>query len=420
MPERAVEQSDKVLILCIDTDNDIGKKTKIQTPIIGRKQNIDAATKLLLTDPEEADGNTMFEGVRLYDDINTKTEPRGSYEIATIAGSELGGLTADRKIAAELASILKDFSAEGIILVTDGFSDERIIPIIQSRAPIISVRRVVVKHSKSIEETAAVFSRYVRMLFENPKYSKLFLGPPGILLIAIAGLLVAQQFIPYDITTWIGIVAVIIVGVFLLGRAYGLDKKVLSFQKWLAQIYLHSLPGLIRGFSLVGCLLVIALGFFTAWTFVAEQFYPFPTDLTAILEVLPSIIGVFISESLTMLVIGICILFLGRAIAYLFDHDPRFWRTIVFLVLTGWSWVVFTETSVILRTPLTRMENLIIYIIIGIVLIISSSFITHRLSKKYRKFFRGLTIEEDEEQNEKTEFQEAQNPQNKEKSEQQE
>jgi hypothetical protein len=121
-----------------------------------------------------------------------------------------------------------------------------------------------------------------------------------------------------------------------------------------------------------------------------------------------------------MLVIGICILFLGRAIAYLFERDPRFWRTIVFIVLTGWSWVVFTETSVILKSPLTRMENLIIYIIIGIVLIISSSFITHRLSKQYRRFFKGLSIEEEEEQDDQTESQEGHNLQNKENSKQQE
>ena len=166
-------------------------------------------------------------------------------------------------------------------------------------------------------------------------------------------------------------------------------------------------------------MLVIALGFFTAWTFVSEQFYPFPTDPVAILEILPSIIGAFISESLTMLIIGICILFLGRAIAHLFDHDPRFWRTVVFIVLTGWSWVVFTETSIILRTPVTRMDNLIIYIIIGIALIISSSFVTHYLSRKYRRFFRGLSIEEQENQGDAEGFQ-GQDQRSTENSEQQE
>ena len=36
----------KTLIICIDRDNDLGEKAKVETPIIGRENNLKAATAL--------------------------------------------------------------------------------------------------------------------------------------------------------------------------------------------------------------------------------------------------------------------------------------------------------------------------------------------------------------------------------------
>ena len=52
--------SSKVLILCIDRDDDLGIKTPIRTPVIGLKNCQNAAIKLALSDPEEADANAIF------------------------------------------------------------------------------------------------------------------------------------------------------------------------------------------------------------------------------------------------------------------------------------------------------------------------------------------------------------------------
>ena len=52
MSDSTKEGPEKVLILCVDRDDDLGVKTKIKTPILGRKENLEAAVALALKDPE--------------------------------------------------------------------------------------------------------------------------------------------------------------------------------------------------------------------------------------------------------------------------------------------------------------------------------------------------------------------------------
>ena len=178
------EQTEKrILILCVDRDGDLGTKAGIKTPLVGRTANLDAAVSLALKDPEEPDANAMFEAVSLYDRLQKEKKPGEVFEIATICGSELGGVGADRKIVDELNAVLGSFSANEVILVTDGYTDEAVLPLVESRVPVSSVRRIVIKHSESIEETAQLFSKYLRMLVENPKYSRIALGIPGVLFV---------------------------------------------------------------------------------------------------------------------------------------------------------------------------------------------------------------------------------------------
>ena len=98
MPRTARDKLDRILVLCVDRDDDLGKKAGIETPILGRKENIVAATKLALTDPEEPDSNAMFEAVRIFDHQTKGSKGREEFEVATIAGSDLGGVGADRQL----------------------------------------------------------------------------------------------------------------------------------------------------------------------------------------------------------------------------------------------------------------------------------------------------------------------------------
>ena len=55
-----VSTSNKLLVICVDRDNDVGEKAGISTPVIGRDACIEAAQRLALEDPEDADSNSIF------------------------------------------------------------------------------------------------------------------------------------------------------------------------------------------------------------------------------------------------------------------------------------------------------------------------------------------------------------------------
>ena len=382
------QEAERLLVLCVDRDDDIGRKTGIKTPIIGKEENLKSALKLILADPEEADANAMFEAIRVYETLKKDKKSHDQYEIATIAGSELGGITADRKLVSELGEILKKFPADSLILVTDGFSDEDIMPLVQTRVPVTSVRRVIVKHSESIEETAALFSRYWRMLFEDPRYSRIALGLPGILLISLGMLVLLQVFIKFDIYTWTAIVGLIILGSYLIGKGYGLDRKISAF---LSRSYRYSISDLVVGFSLTFGVILVGIGFYQAWSFIAVEFkisFQIPVDIDKLITMLPLIIGWLINKSMTLAVIGICTIFLGKSVAYLLDRDSKFWRTSALVVVLAWSWTILNEISQIIINPSLPPDSLVMSIITGIIIIVASGLTTHFLSRKYRDFFQ--------------------------------
>jgi putative membrane protein len=397
------QKSERLLILCVDRDNDIGKKTHIVTPIVGKKDNTDSALKLILADPEEADANAMFEAIRVFDNLQQDRTTNDIYEIATIAGSELGGVSADRKLVSELTDVLKRFQADGLILVTDGFSDEDIMPLIQSRVPVSSVRRVIVKHSESIEETAAVFSKYWKMIMEDPRYSRMVLGLPGILLIAAGILGYLGTYRPdINIYTWTAIVGLIILGSYLLGKGYGLDHKISGA---LSRPYHYTISGLVTNFALITGFLLAGVGLYQAWSYISATYsigFEFPIDTGKLLELLPQIIGWLIAKSATLVIIGVCVSLAGRSVGYILDRDSRFWRTTALVIIAAWSWTILIEVSLIILNPSRPTDALVASTIVGIIVIVASGLGTHFLGRRYQNILKDR-IEEQKEPNEKQE-----------------
>ncbi len=224
--EIAEQTQKRILILCVDRDGDLETKASIKTPLLGRTANVDAAVSLALRDPEEPDANAMFEAVRLHDRLQNEKQPDETFEVATISGTELGGVGADRKLVAELNKLLGTFNASEVILVTDGYSDEAVLPLVESRVPVSSVRRIVIKHSESIEETAALFTKYARLLMDNPRYSRIALGLPGLLLL-IFGVLAIFGYVNYYLIS-----IILVLGGFMLVKGFGVDKEAKDLYKW--------------------------------------------------------------------------------------------------------------------------------------------------------------------------------------------
>jgi len=381
MPKSAKKKLGRILILCVDRDNDLGMKAGIKTPILGRKENIRAAATLALRDPEEPDANAMFEAVRIYDNLKKEAKEQEGYKVATIAGSDLGGVGADRQLVAELTEVLSGFPATDVILVTDGYTDEAVLPLIESRVPVTSVRRIVMKHSKSIEETAALFTRYLKILTENPRYSRILLGLPGILLI-ILGVLWVLEWLQYA-----GIAFLIVFGAFLFVRGFRLDKAALNFYKWVREYSPPPYNVQIAGFSAVAGVLLILVGGYLGGTAVADALSTI--DSSQWFASLPRLTGEFLSGSILLIVIGICVILSGRAIRWFFERDLRLWRTIVIVVVFAWSYTMFYEASRILINPKFSYAGLIVAIIIGVPLIVAAVFTVFILRRRYASYFIG-------------------------------
>lgn len=380
---------ERTLVLCVDRDDDLGAKAGVKTPIVGREENIAAAVSLALKDPEEPDANAIFEAVRIYDRF-TESAPEkevihGECQIATIAGSELGDVGADKTLVTELTDVLKAFPATEVILVSDGFADEAILPLVQSRVPVTSVRRITVKHSESIEETVWVFSRYLKMLFENAKYARIVLGLPGILLI-ILGVMYALNWINY---IWIAFLVVL--GSAFIIKGFMLDKAARTLYVWIREYSPPPFPVQIASYAMVAGLLLFAIGLyqggFEASTFLGSQ-TSYPRLPQQWLAIMPALIGRFVSQSIALIAIGICVMLSGRAIRWFFERDSRLLRTAGIVVTVAWSWQIFYQASQILITPSLTFDTLVYAIVIGILLGVASVLVTMILHRKYAAFFR--------------------------------
>lgn len=199
-----------ILVLCIDRDNDLFEKAKIHGPVVGRDENIKAATKLALADPEDPDANAIFFTIKIADELRKDDK---KVIIATLTGSKKLGYTADLEISKQLDKIIEETHVESCIFVSDGSADEEILPIIKSRIKIDSSKVVVIKQAKELEKTYFVILEKLK----DPYYTKIILGVPALLIFMLS---IASQF-GYG---WqpIGI----LIGLYLIIKGFGLDESV--------------------------------------------------------------------------------------------------------------------------------------------------------------------------------------------------
>jgi putative membrane protein len=380
MKEAAGEEQKRVLVLCVDRDGDLGAKAGVKTPVVGRDENLNAAVSLALKDPEEPDANAIFEAVRIYDRLKAENKSDEVVEVATLSGSELGGISADRKVVSELNDLLGSFSASEVILVTDGYSDEAVLPVVQSRVPVSSVRRIIVKHSESIEETAALFSKYLRMLVENPRYSRIALGLPG-LLILILGVMSIFGLVQYYVIAF-----VLVLSVFLLVKGFGIDRMAKGFYRWMKEYSPPPLRVQISNFSGIAGALCIVLGVYLGWTKAALEVTP-QKNIAGYLSILPSVAGFFIMDAISLIVVGICVALVGRAIRWYLERDARLLRNGALIVTVAWSREIFVAASGLLIGNVGP-DRVVFAILIGILIGVASVLVVFVLHRRAKEFFR--------------------------------
>jgi putative membrane protein len=380
MKEPSEKEQKRILVLCVDRDADLGAKAGVKTPLVGREENLNAAVSLALKDPEEPDANAMFEAVRVYDRLKAEDKPDEVVEVATLSGSELGGVSADRKVVSELNDLLGSFSASEVILVTDGYSDEAVLPVVQSRVPVSSVRRIVVKHSESIEETAALFGKYLRTVVENPRYSRIALGLPGLLILILA------VFAIVGLVQYYVIAFVLVLGVFLLVKGFGVDRMAKSAYRWIREYSPPPLRVQISNFSAIAGALCVVLGVYLGWTTAAPEVSP-QADIAGYLGILPRVAGFFITGAIYLIVVGICVALLGRAIRWYLERDARLLRNGALIVTVAWSSEIFLSASDLLIGT-AGPDKVVFAILIGILIGVASVLVIFVLHRRAKEFFR--------------------------------
>ncbi len=348
----------------------------------------------------------MFEAVRLYDRLQNEKQPEEMFEVATITGSELGGVSADRKLVGELNNLLDTFNANEVILVSDGYSDEAILPLVESRVPVSSVRRIVIKHSESIEETAAVFTKYVRLLVNNPRYARMALGLPGLLVLIFGILWAINNFVYPGAIDYYGIAFVIVLGGFLLIKGFGVDRSAKDVYKWVKDYSPPPLRMQMSNYMVFAGILCIAVSVYLGVANVNINAGPFPTDFAGWIAITPKIVTFFIKGIVDLLVVGLTIVFAGRSVRLYFGRDPKLLRNIALIVTVVWSGFILEATANVIYSiynsngqSIVSLNNqyfsmFIFTVVVGILIGIASVLLIFIFSRSTAGFFKKSAKDE--------------------------
>lgn len=336
----------RILVLCIDRDDDIGSKGGMETPIVGRDHCINAGTRLAIEDPEDSDANAIFGAIKTYEELIAKGY---NSEVALVAGKFNRGIEADEKISLEIQNILTRYKADAAVLVSDGEDDETVIPIVQAMIPLISIQRIIIKHSRSVEYSYAILGRYIKMLVYDPRYSKFFLGVPGALLVA-SGLATV-----FGLTREAIALALSILGGAFIIRAFDIDKALVSLGR-------PTPTAFIKIFSAFAGVLIILVSVANGVSSIPPEAI---TPNMGAMNILKDrvIVGSFVHGTITLLWIGIGTIFVGTLLSNWFKGSVTAMSDILRLVVLALLYfpiLQFTSVLTERTSPFTLISSLLI------------------------------------------------------------
>lgn len=171
------------MVLCIDRSGDIGRKAGVRTPVAGWEAVRSLVTDVGLADPEDVGVNTILEALRVTRTLQDEGEEA---VVAVVSGTSDTAVTADRTVAGQLDALVDQYQPDAAVAVLGRASDERIIPVIESRLPVDSVDRVVVRQARDIESTYYLLKQFLA----DEELRRTVLVPLGAGLVALPVLLV--------------------------------------------------------------------------------------------------------------------------------------------------------------------------------------------------------------------------------------
>lgn len=371
------ESKSKMLIICVDRDNDVGLKTGIETPIVGKEACLDAATKLALADPEEADANTIFAAVKEYDELLSKGQ---ECEVVAVGGLFERGVLGDKKIRGEVARILKEYPASEAVIVSDGVEGEELTPVISTLVPVVSIKKVVIKHSRSVEESYEVLGRYLRMIIFDPRYAKYYLGLPGLILIGVA--------IAYVINATVApLILVALIGIIFAIRGFNVDREIESIKDLSAAGYIRLFAVITSVLIVIGGVILGIIPFFQSNSPAYHLLLtiPFPYTLGGTIPYIPKILGYFLQNAQPAIWGGLAVYVVAAIFFNLISPTKRhILRNVVALIVLGLLYVpVFYLGRVLVSGTTTSVATFVGYALFALAAIfVLAAYVFSRFSKR--------------------------------------
>jgi putative membrane protein len=339
---------EKILVLCVDRDGDIKNKLGEAGPIYGRDKTLDIATSLALEDPTESDANALFGAVKIGDELAGDGK---DVEVAAITGSENMGTESDAIVSKQVEEVLERVKPDGVIVVTDGAEDEYILPIIQSRASVISVNRVIVKQSEHLESTYYAIQSFLKYVINDPKLSRLIIGLPGIALIL---------YFLLGSRGWRLIFGVI--GTYLLIKGFALEDQL---QRFYEEFKSSFTTGRVSFFFYAVALIIAAVGVLAGINEINS------TDV-AYGNIMKSV-PLFISQSIALLAFAAGVVLAGKAVDSFLEGEGVARYLFIGILVFGVYLMAITLSRFILgqMDQITFATNITLVLILSIVTFLS-------------------------------------------------
>jgi uncharacterized membrane protein len=226
------------------------------------------------------------------------------------------------------------------------------------------------------------------------------LGLPGILVLVL-GILWAIDIsgIYTGALSFYYLAIVIVLGGFLLLKGFGVDRATKNFYNWAKNYEPPSLPIQISNYTVIAGILCIAVSVYLGAASVNINAQPFPADAAGWLAATPNIAAFFIYGVEDLMIVGICIVLLGRCIRLYFERDSKLLRNVALIVIIAWfrqimdstagliiSYYKGQSTTIGLNDPI--FATFLFTIIVGILIGVASILLIYIITKSAKGFFK--------------------------------
>ncbi len=178
------------LVVVVDVDDDISEVLG-ESVIYGEENVKKAVLEYGIKRPEDSDVNAMLSGLNLLEKL--KAESGGKADIVVVGGHSVDFVEAQRLIKKRVKSIVESTGGRpNLYIVSDGEDDLLMTEVLRDVGEISGVKRVIVDQHLGIEGSYVLLFRYLRKAAVDPRFSRYFLGVPGVLMVIVSLLSLAN------------------------------------------------------------------------------------------------------------------------------------------------------------------------------------------------------------------------------------